>query len=76
MNEPQYIYARLKFLGDQVEHLTDLLEKQQELIGGLVGAIEKMQTPEYARKQAQVAEGAKVADKLAFIQGMLRKGGR
>jgi hypothetical protein len=74
MDEKQYIYQRLHYLGEQVEFLTHVLEKQSELIGGLTGIIEKMQSPDYARKQAKTAEMADVAEKVAFMRSLTRKG--
>jgi hypothetical protein len=73
MDEKQYIYQRLHFLGEQVEFLTKSLEKQSELIGSLTAIIEKMQSPEYARMQAKTSEMADVAEKIAFIRNLTRK---
>jgi hypothetical protein len=74
MDEKQYIYQRLHYLGEQVEFLTNALEKQSELIGSLLGIIEKMQSTEYARRQVKTAEMADVSEKIAFIRNLTRKG--
>jgi hypothetical protein len=74
MDEKQYIYQRLHYLGEQVDFLMSALEKQSELIGGLTGIIEKMQSPEYVRKQAKTSEMADVTEKVAFMRSLTRKG--
>lgn len=73
MDEQQFIYGRLKFLTEQVNFLTDTIEKQQDLLGKLFNLIEKMQSPEYASKQAKLAEMKDVAEKIKFIREYMKK---
>lgn len=73
MDEQQFIYSRLKYLTEQVNFLMDTTETQQDLLGTLVGVIEKMQYPEYAGKQAKLAEMKDVADKIKFMQKHMKK---
>jgi hypothetical protein len=73
MDEKQFIYGRLHYLTDQVDHLTQLMERQQELIGGLVSVIEQMQSPDYARRQVETAKAADVAEKIKFIREHFNK---
>jgi hypothetical protein len=76
MDEQQFIYGRLKYLTEQVNFLMDAIEKQQDLLGKLSGIIEQMLSPEYASKQAKLAEMKDVADKIEFIRKHVKNVGR
>jgi predicted site-specific integrase-resolvase len=73
MNEQEFIYGSLKQHTEQIDQLTDLLEKQQDMIEDLLNLIAKMQSPEYARRQVKVAEMADIAEKMAFIRNLNKK---
>jgi len=72
VNEQEFIYGSLKQHTEQISQLTDLFKKQQDMIDGLLLLITKMASPEYARKQAKVAEMADIADKVEFMRSLLK----
>jgi len=73
LDETQYIYARLKYLNDEIANLTDIYERQQDMIENILKLIDTMQSPEYARKQARTAEMVDIAEKLAMFRKMSRE---
>lgn len=73
MKENEYIYKRLKFLSDEVEFLYSAIEKQQDAMESLMTLIKIMQSPEYARKQVNVAKAFDIADKVAFMRETMNK---
>lgn len=73
MDEKQYIYGRLKFLSDEIDQLTDVVEQQSKLIGNLVKVIGEIQSPEYMNKQMKVAEMVDINKKIEFIRMMNKK---
>ena len=72
MDEKTYIYSRLRYLTEEVEHLTAGLDKQQESIGKLIEIITQMQSPEYIHKQAQMAKSIELDEKLAMVKNILK----
>jgi multidrug efflux pump subunit AcrA (membrane-fusion protein) len=73
MDEKEFIYGRLHYLQDQVNNLTNILDRQQDLIANLVSVIEQMQSPDYARRQVETAKAADVAEKIKFIREHFNK---
>jgi hypothetical protein len=74
MNEQQFIYERLSYLNDRIMFLYDTVERQQDLLGKLFNLVEQMQSPEYASKQAKLAEMKDVADKIKFMRDYMKRG--
>lgn len=72
MNEQQFIYGKLKHLQDQVEFLTDIVDKQGKMIGNVLEIIEKIQSPEYASKLAKTAQMVEIAEKLKMIREIVK----
>ncbi|KON87438.1 hypothetical protein AF332_11775 [Sporosarcina globispora] len=68
MNEQQFIYGKLNQLQEQVNFLTEMLEKQSAVMGNVLGIIEKMQSPEFASRQVKTAQMLDIQDKLKFIR--------
>lgn len=68
MDEQTFIYSKLKYLTDSVEILTGTVEKQSKMIGKLTEIIEQMMSPEYASKQAKIAEMVDVAEKIKYMR--------
>ncbi|MGG0667852.1 hypothetical protein ABE073_04900 [Lederbergia citrisecunda] len=73
MNEQEFIYGKLKYLTESVDVLANAVEQQQVIIDDLVKIIGEMQSPEYARKQVNVAKAADIAEKIAFMREMMNK---
>jgi hypothetical protein len=73
MTEQEFIYGRLHYLTEQVESLTNAVEKHTDLIGKLLGIIEQMQSPEYIKRQVKVAEMAEVAEKIKYFKSIINK---
>lgn len=72
MDEKTYIYSRLRYLTEEVEHLTEGLNKQQDSIGKLIEIINHMQSHEYIHKQAQTAKTIELDEKLAMVRNILK----
>lgn len=73
MNEQEFIYGKLKYLTESVDMLFNAIERQQNIINDLVKIISEMQSPEYARKQVNVAKAIDIADKVAFMRELMNK---
>lgn len=73
MNEQEFIYGKLKYLTESVDVLTNAIEQQQNIIDDLVMIISEMQSPEYARKQVNVAKATDIAAKVAFMRNVMNK---
>lgn len=58
MNEQEFVYGK-----------PGLMEKQQEVIDGLI----KMQSHEYTSKQAKIVEAAEIAEKIALFKNLSKK---
>ena len=73
MNEQEFIYGKLKYLTESVDILLNAVEQQHMIIDDLVKIVSEMQSPEYARKQANVAKAADITDKIIFMREMMNK---
>ncbi|MGZ9868211.1 hypothetical protein ACU3L3_07290 [Priestia endophytica] len=70
MNEKEFIYQRLNYLHEQLNSLAEIVEKQSNLIGNISDLLEHMQSPEYASKQANLAEMKDVTDKINLMRNI------
>jgi hypothetical protein len=87
VEERIFIYEQLKFLKEQnsykdtaIASLTQNLDIMSQgmtelisIVDRVVGQIEKMQSPDYAVHQSNVARAKDVADKIAFIRNFNKK---
>ena len=73
MTEQEFIYGKLKHLTEQIDQLTYVVERQQDMIENMLMLIDKMQSPEYIRKQAKIAEMTDVIEKVEFIRNLNKK---
>lgn len=73
INEQEFIYGKLHYLTETVDALTNVVNIQQDTIGQLMKAIELMQSPEYAKKQSDVARSVDIANKIDLMRKMKSK---
>lgn len=73
MTEQEFIYSKLKYLTESVDVLLSAVEQQHIIIDDLVKIIGQMQSPEYAKKQADTVRAADMAEKLLFMREMMNK---
>lgn len=71
MNEQEFIYGKLKYLTESVEFLLSAMEKQQDVIEQLTDIVDRMQSPEYAKKQSDVARNFDAEEKIKLMRAVM-----
>jgi hypothetical protein len=78
--EKEFIYKRLHFMTEQMNHLEQSLDGTLAVMGKLVsaveqlaGKVEKMDSHEYAFAQAKKAEAVEIAGKIKMFRDIINQ---